>query len=75
VGEVEIALHQYTEILPVEGVTARGCPAARAAEGEHLHGGGGRAPRLRPPRRPALLDFLASAEGRQPFLARGFSVP
>lgn len=73
-GEVEVALHQYTEILPVEGVTPVGVLPPELQKVSIYTGAVTRAATA-PAEAAALLDFLASAEGRQPFLARGFSSP
>lgn len=70
-GEVEIAFHQITEILPVKGVTVVGplpgdlqkltvYAAVLMKGGKH------------PAEARALLDDLASPEGRKAFLDRGF---
>lgn len=73
-GEVEIALHQYTEILPVEGVTPVGMLPAELQKVTVYTGGVARGSNAA---REAgeLLEYLVSAEGRKPFLDRGFSAP
>jgi molybdate transport system substrate-binding protein len=73
-GEVEVALHQFTEILPVEGVTPVGVLPPELQKVSIYTGGVTRAATA-PAQAGALLDFLASAEGRKPFLDRGFSAP
>jgi len=73
-GEVEVALHQYTEILPVEGVTPVGMLPAELQKVSIYTGAVTRAA-ASPRQAASLLDFLASAEGRKPFLSRGFSAP
>jgi molybdate transport system substrate-binding protein len=73
-GEVEIALHQYTEILPVEGVTPVGLLPPELQKVSIYTGAVTRAAAA-PAEAASLLDFIASAEGRRPFLARGFSAP
>ena len=73
-GEVEIALHQYTEILPVVGVTPVGLLPPELQKVSIYTGAVTRAATA-PTEGAALLDFIASAEGRRPFLARGFSAP
>ena len=73
-GEVEIALHQYTEILPVEGVTPVGVLPPELQKVSVYTGAVTRAAAA-PAEAAALLEFLASADGRQPFLARGFAAP
>jgi len=73
-GEVEIAIHQMTEMLPVPGVTIVG-PLPAALQKTTVYAGvlmkGGKSPR----EAQALLDYLASPEGRKYFLERGFSSP
>jgi molybdate transport system substrate-binding protein len=73
-GEVEIALHQYSEILPVEGVTPVGLLPPELQKVSIYTGAVTRAAAA-PSEGTALLDFIASPEGRRPFLARGFSAP
>ena len=73
-GEVEIALHQFTEILPVEGITAVGLLPPELQKVSTYAGAVTRAS-VSPAETAALLDYLTSSEGRQPFLARGFSAP
>jgi molybdate transport system substrate-binding protein len=73
-GEVEIAFHNVTEILPVQGVTFAGLiPAqlqkATVYSGVILKGAKNR------PEAQALLDYLVSPEGRKAFLARGYTAP
>src|SRR5205823_378686 len=73
-GEVEIAFHNLTEILPVEGVTLVGLLPAELQRATVYSGAvlkGARAPA----EAQALLDYLASAEGRKAFLDRGFTAP
>jgi molybdate transport system substrate-binding protein len=73
-GEVEIALHQFTEILPVEGITAVGLLPPELQKVSLYTGAITRAS-TSPVEAAAFLGYLASSEGRQPFLARGFSAP
>lgn len=73
-GEVEIAFHNLTEILPVDGVTIVGLLPAELQRATVYSGGvmkQARAPR----EAQALLDYLASPEGRKAFLDRGFTAP
>jgi molybdate transport system substrate-binding protein len=64
-GEVEVALHQYTEILPVEGVTPVGLLPPELQKVSVYTGAVTRTASA-PGEAAALLDFLASAEGRRP---------
>ena len=73
-GEVEIALHQFTEILPVEGITAVGLLPPELQKVSIYTGAVTRAS-ASPAEAAAFLDYLTSGEGRKPFLARGFSAP
>lgn len=73
-GEVEIAFHQMTEILPVQGITVVGLLPAELQKTTVYSGAvmkGARQPR----EAQALLDYLASPEGRKSFLDRGFTAP
>lgn len=71
-GEVEIAIHQYTEILPVAGVTPAGL---LPPELQKVTVYTGALTRASAPPAAELLGFLASAEVRPLFLARGYSAP
>jgi molybdate transport system substrate-binding protein len=73
-GEVEIAIHQMTEILPVAGVTLVG-PLPPDLQKVTVYTGA--LTRSAPPgeEASALLAYLASAEARPLFLARGYSAP
>jgi molybdate transport system substrate-binding protein len=73
-GEVEIAFHQMTEMLPVAGVTIVG-PLPAALQKTTVYSGVlmQRAPHAREAQ--ALLDYLASPAGRKAFLDRGFTAP
>jgi molybdate transport system substrate-binding protein len=73
-GEVEIAIHQFTEILPVEGVTPVGLLPPELQKVTLYTGAVTRAAAA-PGEAGALLEYLASAEARPMFLARGFSAP
>jgi molybdate transport system substrate-binding protein len=73
-GEVEIAFHQMTEMLPVKGVTVIG-PLPAELQKTTVYG----AVLMKGAKHPAearkLLDHLVSPEGRKAFLDRGFSAP
>jgi molybdate transport system substrate-binding protein len=71
-GEVELAIHQYTEILPVQGVTAVG---VLPPELQKVTIYTGALTRSSSPAAASFLDFLASASARPLFLSRGFSAP
>ena len=73
-GEVEIAFHNLTEILPVEGVTIAGELPAELQKRTVYSGVVMRSSRD-PRAAGAMLDYLASPEGRKPFLDRGFTAP
>ena len=73
-GEVEIAFHQMTEMLPVAGVTIVG-PLPAAMQKTTVYSGMVMKNARNPREAQALLDYLASPEGRKAFLARGFSAP
>jgi molybdate transport system substrate-binding protein len=73
-GEVEIAFHQMSEMLPVAGITIVG-PLPRELQKETVYSaalmkGGTASAAAR-----SLLDYLVSAEGRKVFAARGFTSP
>ena len=73
-GEIEIAFHQMTEILPVKGITVVGLLPAELQKTTVYSGAvmkGARNPR----EAQALLDYLASPEGRKYFLELGFTAP
>jgi len=73
-GEVEIAFHNLTEILPVEGVTIAGELPAQLQK-RTVYAGVVMRSAKNPEAARALLGYLVSAEGRKPFLDRGFSAP
>ena len=72
-GEVEIAFHNLTEILPVEGVTLVGLIPAELQRATVYSGAVMKAAK-NPREAQALLDYLA-AQGRKSFLDRGFTAP
>ena len=73
-GEVDIAFHQMTEMLPVPGVTVVG-PLPKELNKVTVYAASVMKGAKHPAEAKALVDFLASAEGRKAFLARGFSEP
>ena len=73
-GEVEIAFHQMTEMLPVAGVTIVG-PLPAALQKTTVYSGAVMKGAKNPREAQALLDYLASPAGRKVFLARGFTAP
>lgn len=73
-GEVEMAFHQMTEMLPVQGVTIVG-PLPRELQKLTVYTGAIMKGARHPAEAKALLDFLTSDEGRKAFLDRGFSAP
>jgi molybdate transport system substrate-binding protein len=73
-GEVEIAFHQMTEMLPVAGVTVIG-PLPPELQKTTVYAGAVMAKAKNAADAKALLEFLASAEGRKFFLERGFTAP
>jgi molybdate transport system substrate-binding protein len=73
-GEVEIAFHQMTEMLPVPGVTIVG-PLPSELQKLTTYSGAVMKNARHPREAQALLDYLVSAEGRQAFLDRGFTAP
>ncbi len=73
-GEVEIAFHNVTEILPVAGVTIAGLLPAELQKPTTYSGAVLKSARD-PVAARSLLDYLASPAGRKPFLDRGFTAP
>ncbi|HET9576852.1 MAG TPA: substrate-binding domain-containing protein, partial [Usitatibacter sp.] len=71
-GEVEIAFHQITEILPVPGVTVVG-PLPGELQKVTVYSGAVMKGAAHRAEARSLLDFLASPEGRKAFLDRGFT--
>jgi molybdate transport system substrate-binding protein len=71
-GEVEVAIHQFTEILPVEGVTPVGVLPPELQKVTIYTGAC--TPKATTEAR-AFLDYLSSSEARPIFSARGFSAP
>jgi molybdate transport system substrate-binding protein len=73
-GEVDIAFHNVTEILPVKGVTIAGLLPDELQQ-RIVYSGAVMKGAKNPQGAAALLDWLVSAEGRKPFLDRGFTAP
>ncbi len=72
-GEVEMAFHQMTEMLPVAGIAIVG-PLPAPLQKDTVYAGAVMRAARHPREAQALLDYLAGA-GRKAFLERGFSVP
>jgi molybdate transport system substrate-binding protein len=73
-GEVEVAIHQMTEIIPVQGVTLVG-PLPPDLQKVSIYAGAMTRAAASANEAASLLAFLASPEARPLFLARGFSAP
>jgi len=73
-GEVEIAFHQMTEMIPVQGVTIVG-PLPGELQKLTVYSGAVMKDAKNPVQAQALLDYLVSVEGRKAFLDRGFTAP
>jgi molybdate transport system substrate-binding protein len=73
-GEVELVVHQATEILPVKGVTFIGLIPAELQKAT-LYTGVVMKGAKNPREAQSLLDFLAAPEGRKFFLDRGYAAP
>jgi molybdate transport system substrate-binding protein len=73
-GEVEIAFHQMTEMLPVAGVTVVG-PLPPELQKVTVYSAAVMKGAKNPKEARALLDYLVSPEGRKAFLDRGFTAP
>ncbi|MEO7812167.1 MAG: substrate-binding domain-containing protein [Usitatibacter sp.] len=73
-GEVELALHQMTEMLPVPGITIVG-PLPKELQKETVYAAVIMNGAKNPTDAEALLAYLVSPEGRKVFLERGFSPP
>lgn len=73
-GEVELAVHSLTEIAPVAGVTILG-PLPPGLQKTTVYSGVVMKGAKHPAEAQALLDYLASAEGRKAFLDRGYVAP
>jgi molybdate transport system substrate-binding protein len=73
-GEVEIAFHQMTEMLPVEGITIVG-PLPAALQKTTVYAAAVMSAAKHAAQARALIDYLASTAGRKAFLDRGFTAP
>jgi molybdate transport system substrate-binding protein len=73
-GEVEIAFHQMTEMIPVQGVTIVG-PLPGELQKLTVYTGAVMKKARHPKEAQALLDYLVSPAGRKAFLDRGFTAP
>lgn len=73
-GEVELALHQMTEMLPVPGIDIVG-PLPKDLQKETVYSAVIMKGAKNPKDAEALLAYLVSPEGRKAFLERGFSAP
>jgi molybdate transport system substrate-binding protein len=72
-GEVEIAFHNLTEILPVKGVTIVG-PLPAELQKPTIYSGAVMKDAKNPREAQALLEYL-STTGRKSFTDRGFTAP
>jgi len=73
-GEVELAIHQMSEMLPVAGVTIVG-PLPASLQKVTVYSGAVMKGAKNPAEAQALLDYLVSPAGRREFLGRGFAAP
>jgi len=73
-GEVEMAFHQITEIVPVKGVTLVG-PLPAELQKNTVYSGVVMARAAHPAEAQSLLDHLVSPAARKAFLDRGFTAP
>ncbi len=73
-GEVELAIHTVTEIAPVAGVTIIGLLPPELQK-TTIYSGAVMKGAKNPNEALALLDYLASPEGRKAFLDRGYTAP
>jgi molybdate transport system substrate-binding protein len=73
-GEVDMAFHQMTEMLPVQGVTVVG-PLPKELNKVTVYAASVMKAAKHPAEAKSLIDFLTAAEGRKAFLDRGFSAP
>lgn len=73
-GEVELAIHQMTEMLPVPGVTIVG-PLPASLQKTTVYTAAVMKGARNPAEARALLDYLVSPDGRRYFLERGFAAP
>ena len=73
-GEVEIAFHQMSELLPVPGITIAGV-LPPSIQKTTVYSGALMTKAASPIEAAALLAFLGSPDGRAVFLAKGFGAP
>lgn len=73
-GEVEMAFHQMTEMLPVAGITIVGL-LPPSLQKTTVYSGAVMKAAKSPTEAATLLAFLVSTEGRAMFLAKGFAAP
>ena len=73
-GEVEIAIHQMTEMLPVKGITILGALPA-SLQKTTVYSGVIMQAAKSPVEAEELLAFLSGKESRAEFAAKGFSAP
>src|SRR5260221_573442 len=73
-GEVELVIHSVTEIAPVAGVTLIGLLPPELQK-TTIYSGVVMKGAKSPKQAQALLDYLASPEGRKAFLDRGYTAP
>jgi molybdate transport system substrate-binding protein len=73
-GDIEIAFHNVTEILPVAGVTFVGLLPTEL-QSSTVYAGVVMKGAKNPREAQALLDYLVSPRGRGHFLERGFNAP
>lgn len=73
-GEVEIAFHQLTEMLPVQGIAIVG-PLPASLQKKTVYTGALLRRAAEPDAARALLEYLVSPAGRKVFAGRGFGAP
>ena len=73
-GEVEMAIHQMTEILPVAGVAIVGV-LPPSLQKNTVYSGAVMKSAASPIEAAALLEFLVATEGRKLFVSKGFAAP
>lgn len=73
-GEVELAMHQMTEMLPVPGIDIVG-PLPKELQKETVYSAVVMKGAKNPAQAESLLAYLVSPEGRKAFLERGFAAP
>jgi len=73
-GEADIGFQQITELLPVKGVTVLG-PIPDALQKRTTYSAVLAKSPAHAAEARALIEYLASPAGRQPFLDRGFTAP